>query len=285
MTESVDYRAGIRTAYRRGTARASSHSASHFREGEWRDWSDRSVMRRTRYGIVGGLLALGAPAGLLCVRLRRRRLSIRSVAREVRAEYETYAYSAASTALAFTVFGGVLGHYADRLAQLARTDPLTGLFNRRAFEERLHQEMGRGARDQCPLSLLILDVDGLKRLNDDYGHAAGDAALRSVAVAIRSGIREIDLGARLGGDEFGVLAPGTDTESAVMLADRLRALLARSVNGLPTGSSTTVSIGIASLTPPAEENPPPVSLMRIADHALYQAKREGGGRVAIGDPG
>jgi len=231
---------------------------------------------------VGGLLALGAPAGLLCVRLRRRRLSIRAIAREVQAEYETYAYSAASTALAFAVFGGVLGHYADRLARLATTEPLTGLANRRVFEERLRQEIGRAGRDRRSLSLLIIDVDGLKRVNDAYGHEAGDDALRSVAAAIRSGIREIDLGARLGGDEFGVLAAGADAESAVMLGDRLRDLLARSVNGLPD-RSTTVSIGIASLTPPAEEKPLPVSLMRIADHALYQAKRAGGDRVAIGD--
>ena len=91
-------------------------------------------MRRTRYGIVGSLLALGAPAGLLCVRLRRRRLSIRSVSAEVRAEYETYAYSAASTALAFTVFGSVLGHYADRLALLATTEPLLSMKNQAAVE-------------------------------------------------------------------------------------------------------------------------------------------------------
>lgn len=258
-----------------------SHSGLRF--GGRRDESDASVTRRTRYGIVGGLLALGAPAGLLCVRLRRRALSMRSVAREVQAEYETYAYSAASTALAFTVFGGVLGQYADRLAQLARIDPLTGLVNRRGFEERLRQEMGRAARHQGPLSLLIVDVDGLKRVNDEYGHEAGDAALQSVAVAIRSGIREIDLGARLGGDEFGVLAPQTDEKSAVVLAERLRALLAKSINLLPA-RTTTVSIGIASLTPRADEKPLPVSLIRIADRALYQAKRAGGDRVAIGDP-
>lgn len=241
------------------------------------------MMRRTRYGIVGSLLALGAPAGLLCVRLRRRRLSIRSVSAEVRAEYETYAYSAASTALAFTVFGSVLGHYADRLALLATTEPLTGLSNRRAFEERLRHEIGRAGRNRRSLSLLIIDVDGLKRVNDDYGHQAGDAALRSVAEAIRNSIREIDLGARLGGDEFGVLAPRTDQMSAVVLAERLRALLANSINGRPA-RTTTVSIGIASLTPRTDEKPLPVSLIRSADHALYQAKRAGGDRVAIGDP-
>jgi diguanylate cyclase (GGDEF) domain len=213
----------------------------------------------------------------------RHGLSVRSVMQEIRTDRETYIYTATSTTLVFALFGGVLGYYADRLAQLATTDPLTGLFNARAFHERLRQELGRAARYQEPLSLLIVDLDGLKRVNDDYGHEAGDAALRSVAAAIRRGLREIDLGARLGGDEFGVLAPRTNEESAVVLAERLRALVARGVNG-PTGRGTTISIGIASLVPSRDERPTPVSLMTAADEALYLAKREGGDRVAGGRP-
>ncbi len=240
-------------------------------------------MRRIRYALAGGVLALGAPAGLLVVRLMRHGLSVRSVMQEIRTDRETYIYTATSTTLVFALFGGVLGYYADRLAQLATTDPLTGLFNARAFHERLRQELGRAARYQEPLSLLIVDLDGLKRVNDDYGHEAGDAALRSVAAAIRRGLREIDLGARLGGDEFGVLAPRTNEESAVVLAERLRALVARGVNG-PTGRGTTISIGIASLVPSRDERPTPVSLMTAADEALYLAKREGGDRVAGGRP-
>jgi len=119
--------------------------------------------------------------------------------------------------VAFALFGGVLGHYADQLARLAATDSLTGLFNTRVFHERLRQELGRAARYREPLSLLMVALDGLKRVNDQYGHAAGDAALRSVARAIRAGLREIDFGARLGGDEFGVLAPRTNEESAEIL--------------------------------------------------------------------
>lgn len=242
------------------------------------------MRRRTRYAVAGGLLGLGAPAGLLLVRLRRRRLSVRSVTREIEAERETYIYSAASTTLVFALFGGVLGHHADRLAQLATTDPLTGLSNARAFHERLRQELGRAVRYREPLSLLIVDLDGLKRVNDQYGHEAGDAALRSVAAAIRSGLREIDLGARLGGDEFGVLAPRTNEESVRVLAERLRALVAKGVNG-PTGRGTTISIGIASLVPSRDERPTPASLMAAADEALYLGKREGGDRVGGGRPG
>lgn len=242
------------------------------------------MMRCTRYAVAGGLLGLGAPAGLLLVRLRRHAFSVRSVTRQIEAERETYIYSAASTTLVFALFGGVLGHYADRLADLATTDALTGLFNARAFHERLGQELGRAARYQEPLSLLIVDLDGLKRVNDQYGHEAGNAALQSVAAAIRSGLREIDLGARLGGDEFGVLAPRTNEESALVLAERLRARVAKGFSG-PTGRRTTISIGIASLVPSRDERPTPASLMAAADEALYRAKREGGDRVGGGRPG
>ena len=216
------------------------------------------------------------------VRLRRRRLSLRSVTREIEGECETYIYSAVSTTLVFALFGGVLGHYADRLAQLATTDPLTGLFNPRAFHERLRQELIRAARYQEPLSFLIMDLDGLKRVNDQYGHAAGDAALRSVATAIRSELREIDFGARLGGDEFGVVAPSTNEESAVV-AERLGTRVANGGKDLE-GRGATVSIGIASLVPSRDERPASASLMAAADESLYLAKREGGDRVGGGRP-
>jgi diguanylate cyclase (GGDEF)-like protein len=241
------------------------------------------MMRRIRYAVAGALLGLGAPAGLLLVRLRHRRLSVRTITREIQAERETYIYSAVSTTLVFAFFGGALGLYADRLARLATTDPLTGLFNARAFHERLRQELGRAVRYREPLSLLIVDLDGLKGVNDQYGHEAGDAALRLVAAAIRSGLREIDLGARLGGDEFAVLAPRTNEESVRVLAERLRALVAKDVNGL-TGGGATISIGIASLVPSRDERPTPASLMAAADEALYSAKREGGDRVGGGRP-
>jgi diguanylate cyclase (GGDEF)-like protein len=230
------------------------------------------------YAMAGGALGLGAPAGLLLMRLMRGGLSLRAAIEEIRSDRETYIYSATSTTLAFALFGGVLGHYADRLARLATTDSLTGLFNARVFHDRLRQELGRTARYEEPLSLLIMDLDGLKRINDQLGHQAGDAALRSVAGAIRSGLREIDVGARIGGDEFVVLAPRTNEESAVVLAERLRALVANGVGGL-TDRGTTISIGIASLSPSRNARSTAASLMAAADEALYVAKRKGGDRV------
>jgi diguanylate cyclase (GGDEF)-like protein len=233
------------------------------------------------YAMAGGVLGLGAPAGLLLTRLRRDAFSMRSVVEEIRSDRETYVYSAMSTTAVFALFGGVLGHYADQLERLATTDPLTGLFNPRAFHDELRHELGRTARYREPLSLLLMDLDGLKRVNDQFGHEAGDAALRAVAGAIGSGLREIDLGARIGGDEFAVLAPRTDAQAAVALAERLRALVAKGVNDRE-GRGSTISIGIASVSPSTDAPPTAASLMAAADAALYVAKRAGGNRVSAG---
>jgi diguanylate cyclase (GGDEF)-like protein len=240
--------------------------------------------RRTLYALAGAVLGLGAPAGLLGIRLMRRGPGGRSIIGEIRNDPETYVYTAASTSIAFALFGGILGRYADRLARLATTDPLTDLSNARVFHERLRQELGRVDRSHESLSLLILDLDSLKRINDHYGHQAGDEALRSVADAIRNGLREIDLGARLGGDEFGVLAPRTNAESALVLGERLRALV-RTHDRAASDLGATVSIGIVSLVPSRGERPTPGALMAAADEALYQAKREGGDRVALRQDG
>jgi diguanylate cyclase (GGDEF)-like protein len=240
--------------------------------------------RRTLYALAGAVLGLGSPAGLLGLRLMRCGLGRRSIAEEIRHDRETYVYTAASTSVAFALFGGILGRYADRLARLATTDPLTDLSNARVFYERLRQELGRVERYRDAMSLLILDLDSLKRINDHYGHQAGDAALRSVADAIRNGLREIDLGARLGGDEFAVLAPRTNRESALVLGERLCALV-RTAGGAASGRGATVSIGIASLAPSRGERPTPDALMAAADEALYRAKRAGGDRVAVRQDG
>jgi len=231
------------------------------------------------YAMTGGVLGLGAPAGLLLMRLRRHAFSMRSAVEEIRSDRQTYVYSAMSTTAAFALFGGVLGHYADRLAHLATTDPLTGLYNPRAFHDELSHELGRTARYREPLALLLMDLDGLKHINDQFGHEAGDVALRSVAEAIGSGLREIDLGARIGGDEFAVLAPRTDAKAAVVLAERLRALVAKAGNDRG-GRRTTISIGIASVPPSTAAPPTVASLMAAADAALYEAKRAGGNRVS-----
>jgi diguanylate cyclase (GGDEF)-like protein len=234
------------------------------------------------YALAGALLALGAPAGLLLTRLMRRgEFSRRTVGCEIVSDGATYAYVAGSTTIAFLLFGGVLGHYADRLARLATTDSLTGLLNARAFDQRLRQEAARAARYGGPLALLILDLDGLKRLNDEQGHLAGDRALQSVAGAIRDELREVDIGARLGGDEFGVLAPRTDGTAAMVLGNRVRVLAAERL-AAALGQPFTVSVGAACLGPTESPIGTTSSLMRSADAALYEAKRLGGNRTHLG---
>jgi diguanylate cyclase (GGDEF)-like protein len=224
------------------------------------------VPSRTRaYTLVAMALALGAPLGLRVVE---------TLAGEPALGFWTYAYVAVSTLLAFSVFGYALGRQADRLLETARTDDLTGLRNARSFRERLREEQLRFERYRQPLSLLLLDLDGLKAINDARGHRAGDAALAQVAAEMRAEARASDFCARWGGDEFAILAPSTAQEPALALAERIRSRIAAqsSVTGL------SVSVGVATLDAPA--GPAAArELVRAADGALYRAKSLGRNRV------
>ena len=156
------------------------------------------------------------------------------------------------------------------LEHQASTDGLTGLANHRAFQERLHDEHLRAVRHGRPLSLIVLDLDDLKTLNDHRGHAAGDEALREVARAFASCRRAGDMQARIGGDEFALIAPETTAADAVALAERLRraahvALRAREF-------TVTLSAGVCDLSAPATS---PHDLFHFADSALYHAKHGG----------
>ena len=217
------------------------------------------------YAALGAVLALGAPVGLIVVRvLERRPETLRSL---VTSDPLLFAYVTVSTLVAFTLYGAWLGHKDDRLAALADRDPLTGLLNRRAFLERLEEERRRAARHPAPISLLLLDVDHLKELNDNGGHDAGDAALIAVAAAIRISCRSIDVGARWGGDEFAVLLPSASIEAARAVARRIQETVR--VRG------TTVSVGIASTGADLAG----VEVLRAADLSLYEAKRAGRDRI------
>jgi diguanylate cyclase (GGDEF)-like protein len=156
-----------------------------------------------------------------------------------------------------------------RLDEAAKTDPLTGLANRRAFDAVFDEEVYRAKRTGRPLTLLLVDLDGLKAINDDYGHAAGDVALRLVADVLRLQ-RRTDRAARLGGDEFAVLLPDTGVAGALGVAERLCAgVRDAGASGFPI----TLSLGIAC-TP--GDGTTPEELHQAADAALYAAKRRGG---------
>ncbi|MGH2522661.1 MAG: diguanylate cyclase [Anaerolineales bacterium] len=170
----------------------------------------------------------------------------------------------------------------ERIARLAVTDELTGLVNRRRFLELVRQEVQRARRYERPLTLLMVDLDRLKHINDEYGHAAGDAMLRGVADCLRASVRETDRPARLGGDEFAVLLPETTREDALPIAERIRVNVeefSTTVNGIVIRS--TVSIGLVSRK--AGELTDLPSFIRLADDALYKAKSEGRNTITTSD--
>lgn len=173
-----------------------------------------------------------------------------------------------------------------RLMRSGFTDALTGWNNRRYLAVRLGEELARARRDQTRLVCLMLDVDHFKRVNDTYGHAAGDAVLRELAQRIDSQVRASDVAARYGGEEFVVLLPDTNVEAAQCLAERIRGEIAGSPIGLPCGESIriTASIGIAEVAPLRADTDLKTlgdSLIARADVALYAAKSAGRDRVIV----
>ena len=162
------------------------------------------------------------------------------------------------------------------LQRLVHRDPLTGLFNRRSLFEHAAREQARCERYGTPLSLLMLDIDAFKAVNDTHGHAAGDAVICETAARIAGGLRDVDTAFRLGGEEFLVLLPSTALEAAVAVAERLRV----AVSDTPvaaTGERVTASFGVTELVRGQEGWE---AAMRRADAALYRAKDEGRDRVS-----
>ena len=178
----------------------------------------------------------------------------------------------------------LLKRQTDLLRALSFIDGLTGIANRRRFDEALLREWRRCARSHLPVSLVMLDVDHFKAYNDHYGHQAGDECLRAVATLLDEQMkRPGDLVARYGGEEFICLLPETDAEGATRVAERLRETVAgqRLPHALsPVGGHVTISLGVASAMPLGEA--PPDGLTQLADRLLYEAKRAGRNRVCSG---
>lgn len=171
----------------------------------------------------------------------------------------------------------------ERLEYLAVTDGLTGLYNHRHFLHRLEEEFVRARRYTLPLSCMIMDVDNFKKINDVYGHLQGDAVLQGIANCTQEKVRKSDIVARYGGEEFVVIMPQTALEGGTIQAERVcRAISECRIPGMPDEFRVTVSIGVAEFHP--VKTPDCESLIRIADGALYRAKREGKNRVAVGQP-
>lgn len=183
-----------------------------------------------------------------------------------------YTYLLGSAAFNFAFMALVLQRLTKRLREQAVRDPLTGLLNRRAMDAALERQWARHQRARTPLSVLMVDIDHFKQVNDRIGHAGGDAVLRRLAQLLQHERRNDDAVGRVGGEEFLLLLPGVPAAMAFELAERLRELVLQAQIG------ATVSVGVAQSGGREDDSD---SLLRRADGALYQAKQNGRNRVEL----
>lgn len=241
-------------------------------------------MRSIWQAALGGALVLGAAAGCYWTQ-RRWRLTLcalaamSSLALSILLARSGMWFSPASALLGISLVAGYV--YIQRLDRLSNTDALTGLANRRRFDQFLQRECRISRRDGAPLSLLLIDVDYFKPYNDHYGHPAGDHCLRQIGGLLADFARRPrDLAARYGGEEFALILGATDTNAARLLGERLRCHIQDLA--LPHAAAEftdriTVSIGIATRV--VGKDVTPCDLLDLADKALYAAKRQGRNRV------
>jgi two-component system cell cycle response regulator len=201
---------------------------------------------------------------------------------EARLEDGTRVQVGGQTTLKFIWADELEARYQAKLAEGALIDPLTGLNNRRHFEERLGSELAAAQRHGRPMSLLLCDVDHFKNINDEHGHLAGDETLRMVASVLRGAVRKEDVLARYGGEEFTVIARETALDGAQALGERIRRAVEKSRCawqgmdlGVTVSIGVTVSVGLAEFAPGRSER----ELIQAADRALYLAKQAGRNRV------
>lgn len=232
----------------------------------------------------GAFLSLGAPAGWYAMQ----RLGLPAHFSPM-----LYAYLILSPMVVMTAAAAFLGDALDRARaraaeleevnhryqEMATTDPLTGLRNRRSFQDRLREECARSDRTYQPLALIMLDLDHFKDVNDAHGHPVGDQVLAHVARLLSGSVRSCDVVCRVGGEEFAVLCPGSRGEEAHRVAERVRRALEETPLWLHDGQEVLVtgSLGIAVREPDGGTE----DLVRQADMALYRAKAAGRNRVEV----
>jgi diguanylate cyclase (GGDEF)-like protein len=216
-----------------------------------------------------------------------RRINERSV-QQIRIGENLNAYVTWLLAGSITVLGGLFAVFQhaqsrnratqERIQRLAHFDPVTGLPNRTLLGDRLAQEAARSTRERTRFAIAMFDLDGFKEVNDSLGHAAGDRLLALVANRARDCVRASDTMARVGGDEFLALLPHTEREGALQAAEKIRVALSKpyDLGGRPAHISASVGV---SLFP--EHGSDPEALLRAADAALYDAKREGKNRACV----
>ncbi len=167
--------------------------------------------------------------------------------------------------------------YHEEIYRLTTIDGLTQVYNKRYFLETIEREMGRAQRYRRDLSLIMFDIDHFKKINDTYGHLAGDYVLKQLAAVIKSRIRREDILSRYGGEEFSIILPEIDTYNALQFAEKIRRLTEKSLFRFEdTEIPVTISIGVAALLPDVTD---PTEFVKLADEKLYEAKEKGRNRV------
>jgi len=262
----------------------------------------RTVPRRWLFPFLGLAIALIAPVGWFILQIPHQGLwSWPEIKQELFLHALLYGYMTLGTGLCFAIAGHLLGRAFDtvireqreaeaqatrmhglnlQLEAISVTDELTGMYNRRYFFERLEEYLRAARRHRLPLSVMMIDIDHFKRVNDTYGHPEGDRVLRGIADLIRSGLRVSDISARYGGEEFVILLPYTDEAEATRLAQRLLTTVSSHPFPLPKEAGPiTISIGLSQLD--MEQPTSGEALIARADGALYQAKRAGRNRVTV----
>lgn len=225
-----------------------------------------ALLPRSRYVVVVPLIAEGHPLGVLAVQNSnqiRSTIELRVVT--VLAQLASHAALALRNA-----------RLLQEVRQMAETDPLTGLANRRTFDKALEKELSRARRRADQVSLVMVDIDHFKAFNDNYGHQAGDELLKDVAQALIRAARDFDVVARYGGEEFAIILPSCSWDDSLSAAERLRTAVS-----VKSHATITASAGVATFPGHASDGP---ALIRAADIALYESKKAGRDRVTRWEP-
>lgn len=218
---------------------------------------------------LGALLSLGSPLGWILVEALLGGNPLHSL----RTYPGVYVYMTVGTMLVFTGFGFYVGRNENKLALLAIRDPLTGLYNNRFFQERVYEAFAAGKRNQRPLTLVQIDLDYFKRVNDEWGHPVGNDVLRTVGAALTRSSRVDETVARVGGEEFCVILEGADENAGVLAARRFHDAIRRTPTAGPKGPlAVTASMGVACSR---QVEGDAGDLYQASDQALYRAKQAG----------
>ena len=223
--------------------------------------------------VYGFVLALGAPLGWILVQWT----AGRNPFDDQHYDSLVYMYMGFSTAIVFSLLGYFIGRRESVITELALTDALTALNNKRYFKNRLEQEFSRFKRYGRPLCLIQIDLDHFKTVNDTWGHQAGDEVLKTISTVILANCRKNEVAARVGGEEVAIIAADCQLEAAVQLAERLREVIeTQTITWQGNLIQVTASFGVVQAN---EQTENAWALYQAADKALYQAKQNGRNRV------